>query len=220
MIRLMKQLIAENPSFPWPNLALAKVYGFPNMPVGMSSSGYIYNDSNKIQTHIRAFMKICPQSPEPIRVLFPATDSPFFSATVLRMRELLVTRTEHTILANVPSALWQMEGDRRMGVIEMNELRRRVTADLKRLQSLPASRPAEFIFSLVSGYQKIGEMETVRALVAKDKSYEGRNAFVAFDSKEWGENRIQRRQVMQQCKSRLRIGRNVCKKTMNRSRSA
>jgi len=187
MIRLMKQLIAENPSFPWPNLALAKAYGFPNMPVDMSSSGYIYNDPNKIQTHIRAFMKLCPQSPEPIRVLFPATDSPFFSATVLRMRELLVTRTDTRSLLMYP-ALWQMEGDRRMGVVDMNELRRRLSADLKQLQNMAAGRPAEFLFVLVSGYQKIGDMGTVRALVAKDGSYEGRNAFVAFDSQEWSAN--------------------------------
>lgn len=183
MIRLMKQLIAEHPNFPWPNLALAKVYGYPQAPVDMSQSGYIYNDPNKVQTYIRAFMKLCPESPEPIRVLFPATDLLFIAGTLPHMRELLITRTDTRSLLMYP-ALWQLEGQRAGGA-DANQIRQRVAADLKRLQSLAAGRPPEFISVLYSGYQRIGDTETLRTLLAKDTSYEGRSAFVAFDTQEW-----------------------------------
>jgi len=187
MIRLMKQLIAENPNFPWPDLALAKIHGFPNFPVDMSRSGYIYNDPGKVQSYIRDFMKLCPESPEPIRVLFPVTDSTFFSGTLSRMRDLLVTRTDTRSLQMYP-ALWTMEGDRRAGDFDANQHRQRVSADLIRLQSLAAGRPPGFISVLYGGYQEIGDMETCRTLLAKDTSYDGRQASFSFDVNDWTQN--------------------------------
>ncbi|MGA2262185.1 MAG: anti-sigma factor [Acidobacteriota bacterium] len=187
MIRLMKQLIAENPSFPWPNFALAKVYGFPNMPVDMSRSGYIYNDPNKVQTYLRAFMELCPESPEPIRILISVTDPLFFSSTLSHMRELLVTRTDTRSLLMYP-ALWSMETTRQAGDAVANQTWQWVSADLKRLLSLAGGRPPEFLSVLWSGYRGMGDMETLRILLAKDTSIEGRSAFVAFDTQEWSAN--------------------------------
>ncbi len=187
MIRLMKQLIAENPNSPWPDLALAKVHGYPNGPVDMSQSGYIYNDLGKVQSYMSAFMKLCPESPEPIRVLFPVTDSTFFSGTLSRMGELLATRTDTRSLLMYP-AFWQMEGDRRAGDFDANRYRQRVSADLKRLQNLAAGRPSQFLSVIRTGYQRIGDMETYRALLAKDTSYEGRMGFFALDFQEWSAN--------------------------------
>lgn len=187
MIRLMKQLIAENPNFPWPHLASAKVHGYPNFPVDMSRSGYIYSDPNKVQTYMRTFMELCPESPEPIRVLISVTDPLFFSSTLSHMRELLVTRTDTRSLLMYP-ALWSMETTRRAGDAVASQTRRWVSADLKRLQSLAGGRPPEFLSVLWSGYQGMGDMETLRTLLAKDTSYEGRSSFLALDSQEWSAN--------------------------------
>jgi hypothetical protein len=49
---VMQQLVAEHPEFPWPDLALAQINSVP-----------FKTDKKKVQSYLRAFMKLCPKSP-------------------------------------------------------------------------------------------------------------------------------------------------------------
>jgi hypothetical protein len=81
-----------------------------------------------------------------------------------------------------------MEGDRRAGDFDANQYRQRVSADLKRLQGLAIGQSSQYLWIIRAGYQRIGDKESERALLAKDTSYEGRMGFYAHDSQEWSAN--------------------------------
>ena len=105
----MRQLAADHPEFPWPNLSLAKVYGL-----------FDFKDESKARSYLQGFMKLCPESPEPLRLLVSFGDSDFLTDTVRRMRLNLATRSDVQSLLLYQN-LWYLEdyqGRNRRGVFE------------------------------------------------------------------------------------------------------
>jgi anti-sigma factor RsiW len=186
MIRLMEQLIAENPDFPWPYLALARIHAYPDMPAA-SQSTFPYRDSAKVQGYLSAFMRLCPESPEPLPVLISIADRDFLSDTVQRMRTLLAQRQDTRSLI-LYSNLWYLEGGRQAAGMDISEVRKQMAADLKRLRPLAAGRPAGFLSVLYGGYRQIGDLASMRGLISLDSSYEGRLDSALFDMQEWTSN--------------------------------
>jgi hypothetical protein len=121
MIRLMGQLIAEHPEFPWPNLALAEFYGYPSK----------YTDKNKVQSYLQAFMKLCPKSPEPTRRLVALENSNFLADAVRRMRVNLAAQsdTQSMLLYN---DLWYLEAIRGATDEQFSTVQQRIKDDLER----------------------------------------------------------------------------------------
>lgn len=124
MIRLMRQLMAENPKSPWPNLALAEVYQY-----------FDYADRIRFQTYLKAFMKLCPDSPEPTRLLAFVENSTFLADTLKRMRELLAVRSDTRSLL-LYQEIWYLESIRQSSGGGAIQGRQRIGEDLKRLRTL------------------------------------------------------------------------------------
>ncbi|MBZ5498258.1 MAG: zf-HC2 domain-containing protein [Acidobacteriia bacterium] len=173
-IRLMRQLIADNPDAPWANLALAEVYRH-----------FDYPDKDKVQTYLKAFMKLCPDSPEPIRFLISIGDPEFAADTLRRMRAILATRTDTPSLL-LYQELWPMEMIRQAPGEDPAAVDMRIGEDLKRLRGLEAGRSVDLRLLVRVGYQMIGDAETARSMLARDTSYDGRWAYVIQEmTRDW-----------------------------------
>ncbi len=173
MIRLMRQLAADHPEFPWPNLILARVYGFLD-----------YQDESKARSYLQAFMKLCPESPEPLRLLVSFGDSSFLSDTVRRMRSNLATRSDVQSLLLYQN-LWYLEDIRGASGEESSKVQQRIRADLKRLEGLEASARGQLAAVIRSGYRHIGDVDTFAKLYDKDTSWSGRWGSVMLKIQEW-----------------------------------
>ena len=184
MVRLMHQLISRYPDFSWPYMALARLHGYPDMPAPMAMSGFPYNDPAKVQSSVAAFMRLCPESPEPLRVLIPIMDGDFLRLVVGRMRDLLSQRQD-TSSVMLYGQLWYLEGGRHTTGLDIAQVRKQMSADLKRLQPLAALKPAQFRTVLRGGYHEVGDYAASRSLFLGDMSYEGRLQSTAGDMDDW-----------------------------------
>ncbi len=173
MIRLMQQLIADHPQFPWPNLVLAEVY-----------SRYSSTDENKARTNLQTFMKLCPESPEPTRLLTALGNSDFLADAIGRMRANLATHSDIQSLL-LYQDLWFLEAIRGATGEEITKVQQRIREDLKRLQSFEASRHGRLAQVIRGGYFNVGDKDTFRDLFDKDTSSSGRWGAVMGEMQEW-----------------------------------
>jgi hypothetical protein len=173
MIRLMRQLIVEHPEFPWPNLALAEVRGY-----------FSYKDEKQAQSYLQAFMKLCPESPEPTRLLVALGNSDFLADAIRHMRANLAARSDTQSLM-LYQELWYLEAMRGATGDEIAKVRQTIKDDLKRLQSLSAEWQRQLATVIRSGYMDIGDRETFRDLIEKDSSESGRWGAVMLEIQEW-----------------------------------
>jgi hypothetical protein len=173
MIRLMRQLIADHPEFPWPNLVLAEVYGL-----------FSYKDENKARANLQAFMKLCPESPEPTPLLVALGNSEFLADAISRMRANLATRSDIRSLL-LYQDLWYLEALRGATGEEISKVQQRIREDLKRLQSFEASRHGRLAQVIRSGFFDVGDGVTFRDLFDKDRSLSGRWGAVMGEMQEW-----------------------------------
>jgi len=158
MIRLMQQLVADHPEFPWPNLSLAKVYGL-----------FDFKDESKARSYLQSFMKLCPESLEPLRIMVSFGDSDFFSDTVRRMRSNLATRSDIQSL-RLYQNLWYLEA-RRITGDEFFKVQQRIREDLKRLEGIESGQREQLAEAIRSGYRQIGDVDTFANLFDKDTSW-------------------------------------------------
>ena len=173
MIRLMRQLATQHPSFPWPYLSLAKVYGL-----------FSYADEVEARSYLQAFMKLCPASPEPLPILVAFKDSDFLADTVRRMRLNLATRSEvHSMLLYLH--LWSLETRSDATGEEFSKIQQRIREDLERLEGVESDRREQLAEVIRSGYRQIGDLDTFRELFEKDTSWSGRWGAVMLEMREW-----------------------------------
>jgi hypothetical protein len=173
MIRMMNQLIADHPEFPWPNLALADVYGL-----------FAFADENKAKSSFQAFMKLCPESPEPTRRLVAVGNSDFLSDALKHMRANLALSSDIQSLL-LYQELWYLEAFRGATGEDFAKIRQRIQEDLKRLQSLDIAQQRQLAAVIRGGYLAIGDRETFRDLFEKDTSSSGRWGVVSLGMQEW-----------------------------------
>ena len=173
MIRLMQQLIADHPDFPWPNLVLAEVHGL-----------FSYRDDDKAQSNIQAFMKLCPERPEPTRLLVALGNSDFLADAIGRMRTNLATHSDIQSLL-LYQDLWYLEANRSATGEEISKVQQRIREDLKRLQSFEASRRGRLAQVIRGGYFDVGDKDIFRDLFDKDTSSSGRWGVVMGEMQEW-----------------------------------
>jgi hypothetical protein len=173
MIRLMQATIDQHPEFPWPNLALAEIYGIFN-----------YRNDAKAQAYMQAFMRLCPDSPEPIRLLVSLEDSKFLASAVRRMRTNLAMRSDIRSLL-LYRDLWYLEGVRGAGREDASVVQQKIKEDLNRLQMLEPGRRTQLAEVIRSGYLSIGDRDTFQNLLNKDTGLSGRWGSVALKMREW-----------------------------------
>jgi hypothetical protein len=172
MIRLMQQLAADHPEFPWPNFILANVYAMTN------------KDESKARSYLQVFMKLCPKSPEPLRLLVGFGNSDFLADTVRRMRLNLAKRSDIQSLLNYQN-LWYLETFRGATGEENSKIQQRIREDLKRLESLETGPQAQLAAVIRSGYRNIDDVDTFDKLFDKDTSWSGRWGAVYSKIQEW-----------------------------------
>lgn len=173
MVRLMRQLAADHPEFPWPNLILARVYGL-----------FDYQDESKARSYLQAFMKLCPKSPEPLRLLASFGDSSFLTDAVRRMRSNLATRSDLQSLLLYQN-LWYLEDIRGASAEELSKVQQRIRADLKRLEGFGAGTCQQLAATIRCGYRQIDDIDTFAKLFDKDTSWSGRWGAVMLTIQEW-----------------------------------
>lgn len=173
MIRLMQQLGADHPKFPWPNLSLAKVYGL-----------FDFKDESKARSYLQGFMKLCPESPEPLRLLVSFENSDFLTDTVRRMRSNLATRSDVRSLLLYQN-LWYLEDIRGASGEESSKVQQRIREDLKRLENFQSGVRGQLAAAIRSGYLHIDDKDTFAKLFDKDTSWSGRWGAVMLKIQEW-----------------------------------
>jgi hypothetical protein len=173
MIRLMRQLEADHPEFPWPNLSLAKVYGL-----------FDFKDESKARSYLQGFMKLCPESPEPLRLLVSFENSDFLTDTVRRMRSNLAQRSDVQSLLLYQN-LWYLEDIRGASGEDSSKVQQRIREDLKRLESFESGVRGQLAAAIRSGYRQIDDVDTFAKLFDKDTSWSGRWGAVMLKIQEW-----------------------------------
>jgi hypothetical protein len=175
MIRLMRQLVADHPEFPWPNLMLAKVYGF-----------WDYKDERKAKSYLQAFMKLCPESPEPLLLAGIGGNCDLFTDTVSRMRSNLSARFDVLSLLLYQN-LWFLEMERSATGEEFTQVKQRIREDLKRLEGFESSSgPREQLAAVIrSGYRQINDVNKFATLFDKDTSWSGRWGAAMLKLQDW-----------------------------------
>jgi hypothetical protein len=175
MIQTLEQLAAEHPEFPWPNLLLAQIYGL-----------FDYKDETKARFNLQAFMGMCPESPEPARVLVSIGNSEFLKNAIRRMRANLAKSSDLPSLLLYRN-LWYLEVVRGASGDEFSNIQQRIREDLKRLQSLDYGWRPPIAQIIASGYFQIGDDKIARDLAEKETSWGGRWATIMLEIREWNE---------------------------------
>ena len=145
--QLEKQL-SRWPHFPWPHLALVKIYQAP-----------AFRDPNKASRHLEAFLEACPASLEGYGFLRSMEPSDFTRGAAERLRLLLRDATEPEA-ARAYSALWALEFRLRPSG-EHEALRRQVADDLKRLRAADPGNSPDYLLPLSEGYRLVGDTQNV-----------------------------------------------------------
>ena len=173
MIRSMRQLTMDHPEFPWSNLVLAEVYGL-----------FGYKDEDKVRSSLEAFMRLCPNNPEPVRLLVALKNSDFLADAIGRMRSNLATHI-HIQSLLLYQHLWYLEAIRGATGEDGIKVQQRIREDLKRLQRFEGSRSGQLAEVIRGGYLEAGDRETFRDLFNKDTSSSGRWGAVMLEMQEW-----------------------------------
>ena len=136
------------PDFPWPHLALVKIYQSP-----------AFRDPNKASRHLEAFLEACPASLEGYDFLRSMEPSAFTRGAAGRLRQLLRNATEPEA-ARAYSALWALEFRLRPSG-EHEALRRQVVDDLKRLRAVDPGNSPDYLLAMTKGYRLVGDTKNL-----------------------------------------------------------
>ncbi len=151
-IRLLEAAKTEAPNFPWAPLSLAEIY-----------FGGKRADNAKVAENIAAFFAICPGSADGRAQWLLTKNAPLQPKVAVALRARLEKETDPKRLLDYET-LWGLEFRTRPPT-EHDALRKRIAADLKRLESLNPKGDAEWSAFLIKGYKESGApQETLTAV--------------------------------------------------------
>jgi thiol-disulfide isomerase/thioredoxin len=153
-IQLLEQTKSKAPDFAWPDLSLANVLGRGKLV-----------DKARAAKEVAAFFALCPSSIDPTaqRILSRAGSPELQARVAVALRARLAKETEPKTLEDY-AALWGLEFRTRPPQ-EHDALRKKVAADLRRLESMDPKPDAEWLAFLKDGYKQSGaSAETVGAM--------------------------------------------------------
>jgi hypothetical protein len=160
-IKLLDDSLQKKPSFPWPNLDLARIHSSPN-----------FLDRSKAESHLSAFLTACPANLAGYNLLGSLGEDHFTRKSVAQFRKVLGTRTDARAIAEYPT-LWGLEF-KSHHPSDYGALRKQVAADLARIRTLkidndfgwpnPLRRsfPEDSWYVLYKGYELIGDQAQAR----------------------------------------------------------
>jgi thiol-disulfide isomerase/thioredoxin len=142
-IRLLEAAKTKAPNFPWASLALADIY-FSGKRA----------DNTKVAENIAAFFSVCPASTDGKAQWILAKNAPLQPKVALALRARLEKETDPKRLRDY-ELLWGLEFRTRPPA-EHDALRKQISLDLKRLESLNPRGDAEWLAFLIKGYRQSG----------------------------------------------------------------
>jgi thiol-disulfide isomerase/thioredoxin len=134
------------PRLPWVYTALALIYSSPN-----------FLDQPKLFANARAYCGLCPANVDGFRYLSKVKDQAKIVEFTGQLRPLLEAGRDPGD-ADLWSLVWAAEF-RRAPKDDYAELRQRVAADVKRLESLPPPHDRKFMLALLDGYNLSGQTD-------------------------------------------------------------
>ena len=134
---------------PSARLALASVYQSPN-----------FRDEAKVLSHLEAYSRSCPESPELLTALSSMEPSEFLTRSTARMRTVLDRRGDPAALVRF-TTLWKLEFQV-TPVAQHDSLRARVSNDLKRLRGIDPGKTQSYYLMLQEGYKHVNDTAGAR----------------------------------------------------------
>lgn len=173
-IALDNKAIALAPSFPWPYAYLTAIY----------SSGKAM-DKNKERENLRKFWGLCPTSTDATMRWLLVKDMDLQAKVATAERAYLAKATDPSVLKNY-KFLWQLEF-RLTSPADYPEERKRVAADLVRLEKANPKPDANWAAFLIDGYKQSGAtQETITARQdALLKAYPGSEEALSIVESRW-----------------------------------
>ncbi len=142
-IKLFNGALESTSQFPWPHLALVRIYSAP-----------AFLDREKAAAQVKAFLEACPSSFTGFEQLVGLDDRGLAREGAERLRPLLQSRSDPDAL-NAYTTLWSLEFKARPPS-EYDPVRKRVAEDLKRIRQLNLEGKQEWYQALEQGYKLAG----------------------------------------------------------------
>jgi len=128
---MLNDLIAKEPNFPWPHLTIAELTDRPGA-----------RDAKKAETHLRAFLAVCPDNIEGYALLRTVEDPEMIRNGATKLRALLEARVDSWSLPYW-RYLWDLEF-RSAPKDQQEPVRQRVLKDVAVLQKHPPEGTREW----------------------------------------------------------------------------
>jgi len=145
-IKLFESALAKAPQFPWPHYALLRIYNLPN-----------FLNRDQATSHMRAFLNLCPESPEGYSQLTRFDDKEMIQQGAVKLRALLQSRSDPDALGAY-ATLWSLEFKAHPPA-EYDALRKQVGEDLKRLRALNLQDKQQWYQALEAGYNLVKDQK-------------------------------------------------------------
>jgi len=173
-IRLLESAKAEAPNFPWPSLFLAETY-----------FGGKRADNSKVAENVAAFFAICPGSTDRSAQWLLTTNASLQPKVAAALRARLEKETNPKHLLGYET-LWGLEFRTRPPA-EHVALRKQISIDLMRLESLNPKADAHWSAFLIMGYKESGaSQETLTAMEDRLlREYPGSDEAFRIDEQRW-----------------------------------
>jgi hypothetical protein len=143
-IKLFQAALAKVPQFPWPHLALARIYNAP-----------AFLDKSESERHVQAFLAACPESLDGYRQLTSLDDKNLLRASAGKLRALLAPRTDPEGIGAY-TTLWSLEF-KAHPLSEYEGLRKQVAVDLNRIRALLLENKRQWYEALEEGYKLVND---------------------------------------------------------------
>lgn len=139
-IKLFDTALQKDPNFPWPHLALARIYGAP-----------VFLDKEKKAAHVKAFLDACPAAFEGYEALASLDDKALIARSASQLRVLIQTRGDPDAIGAYQT-LWSLEF-KAHPPSEYDQLRKQVVQDLERIRALNLTGDRKWYETLENGYK-------------------------------------------------------------------
>jgi hypothetical protein len=180
-MELLKQVEASDPAYGWPHLEFAVIH-----------QGGKYADVGEVRTELGKFFEICPNSLNWSALsMLQAHATPEIAARYApALRERLMTEPDRYRLRHTWKTVWNLEF-KAAPVSEHEGLRKKIAADVARLEQMPGESDAQWLEFLKAGYGLAADQESVKRIDQEllAKYPDSREAKSILDERWWKEHR-------------------------------
>ena len=160
-IRLMREVLAQDPEYAPARLKLVEIYSAP-----------AFQDEKELKTNAAAYWKLCPNSLSAYNQVTRLDDHEFGIATAARLRSLLEKRQDDDEALGLYGTLWSLEF-KAVPLSEQAPVRDRVKKDAEMLRSKVSPKRPFVMTELSEAYKLTGDAEGTKWVVAESSKSGG-----------------------------------------------